>query len=280
MKDLGDQIHGMQLKFGIYSSAGTMTCQRRAGSLYHEEIDAADFSSWGVDYLKLDNCYNKGVPATTRYGDMSKALKSQANEIYFSICNWGNEGVTLWAPTISNSWRTTQDISRDVNVWQSMKGNFLTNLQSAADAGPGHWNDPDMLMVGNGKLSPAEEATHFALWAFAKAPLIIGADLTSIADDSLAVLKLKSLIDINQDVLGQQATDMSTQLSLTSDLKAYGARTIDPDTQDAYIAVLFVNWSDSAVSDPISIDLVASKLANSKNDDCTWTELTTGKVFK
>lgn len=128
MKALGDSIHGENLKFGIYSSAGTKTCAGRAGSLYYEEADATSFAGWGVDYLKLDNCFNKGVPAKERYTNMSNALSMQDHEIYFSLCNWGNENVTMWGPEISNSFRTTQDIARSANVWQSLKGNFLTNL--------------------------------------------------------------------------------------------------------------------------------------------------------
>lgn len=110
---------------------------------------------------------------------MSDALKATGREIFYSICNWGNEGVAEWAAPISNSWRTTQDITtfNGYNQWQAMKGNFLRNLAAADYAGPGHWNDPDMLEIGLGHLNDLEERTHMALWAFSKAPLIIGADL-------------------------------------------------------------------------------------------------------
>jgi alpha-galactosidase len=160
MKALGDKIHGEGLLFGVYSSAGTKTCAGRPGGLGYEKLDAMDYASWGVDYLKYDNCYNTGVPAFDRYNAMAQALMSTGRQIFYSICNWGNESVAQWGNTISNSWRTTQDIEiykTTTNQWQQIKGNFLINQMSASKAGAGHWNDPDMLQVGNGVLSLEEE---------------------------------------------------------------------------------------------------------------------------
>jgi len=107
MKSLGDYIHSLGLKFGIYSSAGTMTCEKRAGSLGHEEIDALDWASWGVDYLKYDNCFNQDVPAIERYPKMRDALNATGRPIFYSICNWGQENTPEWGPATGNSWRTT-----------------------------------------------------------------------------------------------------------------------------------------------------------------------------
>lgn len=107
MKVVGDYIHSNGLKFGIYSSAGTMTCQQKAGSLYHEQIDASDWASWGVDYLKYDNCYNDSIPATIRYPNMRDALLETGRDIFYSVCNWGEEETWKWAPETANSWRTT-----------------------------------------------------------------------------------------------------------------------------------------------------------------------------
>ena len=121
MKAVGDMIHEAGLWFGIYSSAGTMTCAKRPGGLGYEDMDAMDYASWGVDYLKYDNCYNTGVPAFDRYHAMAAALSKTGREIFYSICNWGNESVTEWGPLISNSWRTTQDIEiyyTQSNQWQ------------------------------------------------------------------------------------------------------------------------------------------------------------------
>ena len=121
MKDIGDYIHGKNLKFGIYSSAGTKTCAGFPGSLNFEVQDAKQYASWGVDYLKYDNCYNQGIRAIDRYTAMSKALKNTGRNIFYSICNWGNEQITKWGKTIANSWRTTQDIEiypSSQNQWQ------------------------------------------------------------------------------------------------------------------------------------------------------------------
>jgi len=202
MKAVGDYIHDKGLKFGIYSCAGTKTCAGFPGSLDHESVDAMDYASWGVDYLKYDNCYNEAGARSSkdRYTAMSKALVSTGRPIFYSICNWGNENIAEWGNTIANMWRTTQDIEiypTKHNQWQSLKANFIKNQMKPESASPGHWNDPDMLQVGNGLLTLDEEKTHFALWAFAKAPLIIGCDLTKISEESLAVLKNENLIKIN-----------------------------------------------------------------------------------
>jgi len=133
---------------------------------------------------------------------MRNALNKTGRPIFYSICNWGYEHTTEWAADVGNSWRTTMDIK---DLWLSVNYNFDENLISANIAKPGAWNDPDMLEVGNGGLSHAEELTHFALWAISKSPLIIGADLTTISKESLAILKNKDLIDINQDPESKQA---------------------------------------------------------------------------
>ena len=203
MKVVGDYIHAQDLKYGIYSCAGTMTCQGKAGSLGFEQIDAQDYADWGVDYLKYDNCYNNSVSALQRYPAMRDALLSTGRDIFYSICNWGEENTWQWAPHTGNSWRTTQDIW---DGWASIEFNFKESQKHANVSGPGGWNDPDMLEVGNGGLTLEEEKTHFALWALAKAPLIIGCDLTTVRPESLAILKNKWLIDVNQDPESRQAT--------------------------------------------------------------------------
>jgi len=179
MKPMGDYIHAKGLKFGLYSSAGNKTCQQLAGSLGHEVEDAADFAMVGADYLKYDNCYNYGLPALERYTAMANALNATGRPIYYSICNWGEEKVWEWGESVGNSWRTTGDIG---NNWASMRYNFMQNVILNSFAQPGAWNDPDMLEVGNGNLTEAEERSHFALWCFAKAPLILGNDLTNMSN--------------------------------------------------------------------------------------------------
>lgn len=199
MKAMGDYIHSKGLKYGIYSSAGNLTCQGRAGSLYHEDVDAMDFASWGVDYLKYDNCYNQDVPARIRYPAMRDALNKTGRPIFYSICNWGLEDTWEWGPETGNSWRTTVDIK---DIWPSIVHNFINNAEHPEIAGPGAWNDPDMLEIGNGWLTYEQEKTHFALWAAVKAPLILGCDLDKITNQTLEIITNTELIAINQDPLG------------------------------------------------------------------------------
>jgi hypothetical protein len=203
MKALGDYIHSQGLKFGIYSSAGTMTCAGRAGSLDHEKIDAQDWADWGVDYLKYDNCYNNNISGTIRYPAMRDALKATGRDIFYSLCQWGEEDSWKWTPAVANSWRTTQDI---FDGWSSVEFNFKLSQEHFERSGPGGWNDPDMLEVGNGGLTYEEEKTHFVLWVMAKAPLIIGCDLTTVSAESLAIVTNAELIAVNQDPNSQQAT--------------------------------------------------------------------------
>lgn len=200
MKALADYMHDRGLKFGLYSSAGNMTCQRRAGSMDYEEIDAKDWASWDVDYLKYDNCYNQGRSGQNeRYPKMRDALLNSGRQIFYSLCNWGDENTWTWAEQVGNSWRTTGDID---DSWLSAQDNFLRNDLHYQYAKPGAWNDPDMLEIGNGGMTLEQEKSHFALWAVAKSPLLLGCDLDKITDEQLAIISNQELIDLNQDKLG------------------------------------------------------------------------------
>ena len=199
---LANYVHSLGLKLGIYSDAGLTTCQGFPGSLHNEVIDANTFASWEVDYLKYDNCNNTDLPALQRYPPMTTALNSTGRRIFYSICNWGQQYPWNWGPATGNSWRTTNDIK---DVWTSMLLNFYDNSLHAANAGPGGWNDPDMLEVGNGGMSNNDYKTHFTLWAIVKAPLIIGCDLSSMTKETLEILSNADVIAINQDPLGKQA---------------------------------------------------------------------------
>jgi alpha-galactosidase len=193
-------VHGLGLKLGIYEDAGTATCAGYPGSLGHETQDANSFAAWGVDYLKYDNCNNTGVPATTRYTAMRDALKATGRPILFSLCNWGQESVWTWGSQVGNSWRSTGDISAN---YSSMLSIFHANVGLGSFAGPGHWNDPDMLEVGNG-MSTTEDRSEFSLWAEMSAPLISGTNLTSASADTLATLTNSRVIAVDQDPLGKQ----------------------------------------------------------------------------
>jgi alpha-galactosidase len=206
IKFLADYAHARNLKLGIYTSAGTKTCNTLgfSGGLGHEQQDAALFASWGVDYLKYDNCNNQGVDAQTRYTAMRDALLATGRPICYSITEWGRTDpkVWTWGKDVGNLWRTTGDIS---DSWGSMIGKAQFNRTLTQWAGPGHWNDPDMLEVGNGGMTPTEYRTHLSLWAIMAAPLLIGSDLRSVTADTFTILKNADVIAVDQDRLGRQA---------------------------------------------------------------------------
>ncbi|PIA35326.1 hypothetical protein AQUCO_03500016v1 [Aquilegia coerulea] len=202
IKALADYVHSKGLKLGIYSDAGVQTCSMTMpGSLGHEEQDAKTFASWEVDYLKYDNCHNTGSSPKERFPVMGKALLNSGRSIYFSLCEWGDEDPATWAPSIGNSWRTTGDIEDN---WGSMISRADENDKWASYAGPGAWNDPDMLEIGNGGMTTEEYRSHMSIWALVKAPLLIGCDIRSMSNESYELLSNKEVIAVNQDRLGVQ----------------------------------------------------------------------------
>ncbi|KAK1285543.1 hypothetical protein QJS10_CPB20g00132 [Acorus calamus] len=207
IKALADYVHDKGLKLGIYSDAGAFTCQVRPGSLFHENRDASLFASWGIDYLKYDNCYNLGIKPEKRYPPMRDALNLTGRTIFYSLCEWGVDDPALWAGKVGNSWRTTDDIN---DSWESMTTIADLNDKWASYAGPGGWNDPDMLEVGNGGMTYQEYRAHFSIWALMKAPLLIGCDVRSITSETLEILSNEEVIAVNQDPLGVQGRKVST----------------------------------------------------------------------
>jgi alpha-galactosidase len=210
MKSLGDYIHSKGLKFGIYSCAGSLTCQARPGSRGYQFQDARQYAAWGVDYLKYDWCYNEGQKAKAAYKTMSDALKACGRPIVFSICEWGENKPWEWGKGIGNLWRTTPDIRNHYNVELNWGGLGIVNIiDKQVDlwqyAGPGHWNDPDMLEVGNKGLTYDENVTHFSMWAMLAAPLMAGNDIRNMSNDIKNILTNKEVIAVNQDALGMQA---------------------------------------------------------------------------
>ncbi|MFF3816597.1 NPCBM/NEW2 domain-containing protein [Streptomyces bluensis] len=214
IKAVADYVHSKGLKFGIYTSAGTKTCSSVGfpGALGHEYSDAQQFAAWGVDYLKYDNCNNQGVDAKLRYTTMRDALRAATQEtgrpIVYSICEWGQNKPWEWAADIGHLWRTTGDISDN---WGSMLSILKKNLPLAPYAGPGHWNDPDMLEVGNGGMTDTEYRTHFSMWSIMAAPLLIGSDLRSASDKTFDILGNREVIAVDQDPLGKQGTVVSSE---------------------------------------------------------------------
>jgi alpha-galactosidase len=206
MKALADYIHSKGLKFGVYSDAGTKTCAGRPGSRGHEYQDALKYASWGVDYLKYDWCNTGKENAESAYTTMRDALSSAGRPIVFSLCEWGSNKPWLWAKDVGNLWRTTGDIS---DCWDCKKGRGfpdILDLQVGLEtyAGPGHWNDPDMLEVGNGGMTDTEYRAHFSFWALLASPLMAGNDLRNMTDATKEILMNKEVIAVNQDALGMQ----------------------------------------------------------------------------
>ena len=201
IKALADYVHSKGLRFGIYTDAGTKTCQGRPGSLGHEAQDARTYAAWGVDYVKEDWCNAAGLDARTQYLRFHDALRRTGRAIVLSICEWGSNQPWEWAPAIGNLWRTTDDIS---DSWGSMLGNLDQSAQHATVAGPGHWNDPDMLEVGNGGMTDGEYRAHFSLWALQAAPLMAGNDLRTMSDSTRTILTNAEVIEVDQDALGAQ----------------------------------------------------------------------------
>ncbi|KAN0112209.1 glycoside hydrolase family 27 protein [Hyaloscypha variabilis] len=198
------EIHNMSLKMGLYGDSGTSTCSGYPGSQGYETQDAKTLAGWGIDFWKYDNCNTPSSGTSqTRYTTMSNALAASGRDIYYAMCNWGADSVWTWGLKTANSWRVSSDVT---DKWSSIVS-IASNAQAYASyAGPGGFNDFDMLEVGNGGLTEAEERAHFGIWAIAKSPLLIGTDLTKIGKASLAVLLNSDVISINQDSLGIPAT--------------------------------------------------------------------------
>jgi alpha-galactosidase len=200
-------VHGKGLKLGIYESAGTKTCAGYPGSLGHEQTDADSFASWGVDLLKYDNCNGDGSSPQQRDTTMRDALARTGRPILFSLCEWGQDSVWTWGAGVGNMWRTTGDIN---DSFGSLLSIFHANVKLAAYAGPGGWNDPDMLEVGNGGMSYTEDRSEFSLWAEMAAPLIAGNDLPNSSPATLSILGNRDVIAVDQDPLGRQGTQISS----------------------------------------------------------------------
>jgi alpha-galactosidase len=209
MKALADYVHSRGLKFGLYSDAGTLTCQKRPGSRGYEFQDARQYAAWGVDYLKYDWCSTGTQNAPASYSIMRDALLKAGRPIVFSICEWGTSKPWLWAKDVGNLWRTTGDIQdcwdckRD---WGGMGVVHVLDLQDGLEsyAGPGHWNDPDMLEVGNQGMTITEYRAHFSLWCILAAPLMAGNDLRNMTNEVKEILTNREVIAVDQDSLGMQ----------------------------------------------------------------------------
>jgi alpha-galactosidase len=280
MKALADYVHSKGLKIGIYSGPGNQTCGKYAASLGHEEQDANMYAEWGFDYLKYDLCsfredvMRKQAPndkaaqmklMIAAYEKMGKALQAATAKtgrpIVFSLCQYGWDSPWEWAPALGgNLWRTTGDIEAR---WQSIYDIASQQDGLASYAGPGHWNDPDMLEVGNGKLSLAENRTHFSWWALLAAPLLAGNDLPNMKPEVKAILTNKDVIAIDQDTLGKQGK------------RAYSDGEVEVWTrelQGGTMAIAVINvGSDRYSTHPFHLNLEKLGLHGSQSGKNLWT---------
>lgn len=206
IRALADYVHARGLKLGIYSSAGTMTCQELPASLGHEQEDARMFAEWQVDQLKYDNCHNEGVPAIERYTAMADAIADAGRPILLNLCEWGDNEPWLWASDIAEAWRTAHDIRP---TWNSVMSILDQQVGLEEYSGPNDWNDPDSLEVGNAGLSLAESRAHMSLWALLNAPLIAGNDLRSMPAQTHDLLTDPDVLAVNQDWGGIQGHRIS-----------------------------------------------------------------------
>lgn len=253
MKALGDYIHSKGLKFGIYNCAGDKTCGGFPGSRGHEYMDARTYAEWGVDYLKYDWCNTKKLNAEGAYQTMANALNATGRPVVFSLCEWGHNEPWKWGKDIGHLWRVTGDIDMqwDGVIKHKTHETFgvwaIINMHEGIReySGPGHWNDFDMLEVGNG-LTDAEDRSHFAMWAILASPLIMGNDLRSMDQKALEILTNKEIIAINQDSLGIQGFRLTNENNIEIWVK--------PLSKDAW-AISFVNMNE----EPYSFDFNWSK---------------------
>jgi alpha-galactosidase len=251
MKAVADYVHSKGLKFGLYSDAGTKTCQGRPGGRGYEFQDARQYAAWGVDYLKYDWCNTSTQDAKSSYAIMREALDKSGRPIVFSLCEWGSHQPWLWGKGIGNLWRTTGDIQ---DMWEGRKdwgGLGVVNILDLQDgletyAGPGHWNDPDMLEVGNGGMTNTEYRSHFSLWAILAAPLMAGNDLRSMAPEIHEILTNKEVIAVDQDVLGKQGQRVRKDgdLEVWSKQLHDGSRAVVLLNRGKSEQTIRVNWVD------------------------------------
>ena len=209
MKAFADYVHSKGLKFGIYNCAGTKTCAGYPGTRGHEFEDARLYASWGVDFLKYDWCNTDSLNAPEAYKTMSAALRATGRPIVFSLCEWGDHKPWLWAGGVGELYRTTGDISpyfivrKPIGNWTPQSVISILDLQEPIRKynGPNHWNDPDMLEVGNG-MTYVEDQSHFSLWCMLAAPLAAGNDLRKMSAQTRSILTNRELIAVDQDSLG------------------------------------------------------------------------------
>lgn len=294
IKALADYVHSKGLKFGIYSDAGTKTCGGMPGSYGFEEKDAKLFADWGVDYLKYDYCYSPDYTsanndyrmAIARYKAMGDALKKTGRPIVFSICEWGPRSPWLWGKEVGGHlWRVSYDVA---DIWDKPNNEhspigILTAIDAMANlsrfAGPGGWNDPDMLVIGlknsgyikGGGCTDVEYGTQMSMWSMFSAPLMIGCDVRNMSDNTKKILLNKEIIAIDQDPLGKQAIRMYRRDGLEAWKK--------PLSGDRYAIALFNRGESASNISVVGADLEIEE-ANQYNVRGLYEEESSAKPFQ
>lgn len=288
MKYVADYVHSKGLKFGLYNCAGTKTCAGYPGTRGYEYQDARFYASLGIDYLKFDWCNSAGINAPEAYTTMSNALKTAGRPIVFSLCEWGNNKPWEWAAPVGHLWRTTGDIFdcfdciEDHGTWKSWGVMQILDMQDGLRkyAGPGHWNDPDMMEVGN-NLTVGENRAHFAMWAMLAAPLIAGNDLRKMTRETQEILTNREVIAVNQDSLGVQGFKYAVKDSVETWLKplsggewavAFLNRSRAPRTVE-------MAWGTDVIIDTLSKQTLDAKATTYKLRDL-WLHKETGTTKK
>jgi alpha-galactosidase len=263
IKGVADYVHGKGLKLGIYGDAGTRTCAGYPGSLGKEDIDALTWAEWGVDYLKYDNCNNQSDGSredfVRRYTAMRQALDRAGRPIVYAVCEWGQSQPWEWAAGIGELWRTTGDISDN---WHSLRYIIGQNAPLAPFAGPGRWNDPDMMEIGNGGMTDIEYRTHMSMWAMMAAPLLIGTDLRTASPATMAILGNRDIIAIDQDRLGVQGAIVSN---------TDGLMVLDKPLAGGDRAIALYNSTDSLATVTVPVGATGLKRARSYRVRDVWT---------
>jgi alpha-galactosidase len=288
LKAVIDYVHSKGLKFGLYNCAGTKTCAGYPGTRGYEYQDARFYASLGTDYLKFDWCNSEGLNAKEAYTTMSNALKTAGHPIVFSLCEWGNNQPWHWAEPVGQLWRTTGDITaqfdgiKEYGNWHANGVMTIVEMQDSLRkyAGPNHWNDPDMLEVGNG-LTPAQNRSHFSLWAMLASPLIAGNDLRSMTEDTKAVLTNKDVIAVNQDPSGVQGFRYSNKDSVQTWFKplANGEWAVSFVNRSSVPKTVDFNWQEENVVDNIFNKTLDTKTTTYKLRDL-WARKDVGTTKK
>jgi alpha-galactosidase len=252
MKALADYVHSKGLKIGIYSSPGPDTCEGYEGSYGHEQQDARTYAAWGIDFLKYDWCgaftIYKDSEMQAVYQKMGDALLASGRDIVYSLCQYGLEKVWRWGPAVGgNLWRTGGDIG---DSWESVSRIGFGQVELAPFARPGHWNDPDMLEIGNGHMTDTEYRTHMSLWSMLAAPLIAGNDVRNMSPVIHDILTNREVIAIDQDKLGRQGTRVwqSGQVEVWSRELAGGERAVGIFNRAAQDGKISFRWADLGIA--------------------------------